>query len=114
MIGAPPSPLRSLWLCGENTCAFTTEAQRTQRGTEEALFAIQQKFIAQPRELPQRLHPLRGPVVHVAAGFDELAVLGATGQEVDGQAVGDELVRLRAPLELVRVHVPGDLHAPEA
>src|SRR5690242_2776280 len=27
-------PLRSLWLCGENTCAFTTEPQRAQRGTE--------------------------------------------------------------------------------
>src|SRR5690349_13813664 len=27
-------PLRSLWLCGENTRAFTTEPQRTRRGTE--------------------------------------------------------------------------------
>src|SRR5689334_19495125 len=26
--------LCSLWLCGENTCAFTTEPQRTQKGTE--------------------------------------------------------------------------------
>src|SRR5215212_7702783 len=88
-----------------------TPAVRRRRACSMSL-AVQEELVAQPGELAKGIFPLRHPVVDVAAALDQLAVLRAAGQEVDGQAVGHELVRLRAPLELVRVHVPCDFDAP--
>src|SRR5688572_20915954 len=86
----------ALRLCGEGT----------------RLIAIQEKLLPRFREFAERILPLPYPLVEVAAVFDDLAVAGAAGEQVDGQPVGDEFVRLAPPVELLGVHVPRDLHAP--
>src|SRR5947209_19355519 len=75
---------------------------------------VQQKLLASLGELAQRLLPLRHPLVDVAAALDDVPIAVAPREEVDGQAVGDEFVRLAAPVEPLRVHVARDFHAPEA
>src|SRR5262245_62075475 len=75
---------------------------------------VHQKPLAALRELAQLVFPLRHPVVDVLAALDHLAIARAAGEQVDGQAVGDELVLLAAPVEFFRVHAARDLHAPQA
>src|SRR5207237_6934477 len=75
---------------------------------------VQQKLLASPRELAQRLLPLRHPLIDVAAALDDVPIAVAPREEVDGQAVGDEFVGLAAPVEPLRVDVARDLHAPES
>src|SRR5690242_7523110 len=64
--------------------------------------SVEEEPLAPLRELAELVLPLRHPFVDVAAALDQLAVARAAGEEVDGQAVADELVRLAAPVELLR------------
>src|SRR4051812_29015614 len=75
--------------------------------------AVEQELLARVREAAQRLLPLRHPLVDVAAAFDDLAIPRAAGKEVNRQAIGDEFVGLAAPVELLRVQIARDLHAPQ-
>src|SRR5437868_13869514 len=76
--------------------------------------AIQQELFARFRELAQRLLPLRHPLIDVAALFDDLPISSAAGEKINREPVGDELVRLAAPIELLRIQIARDLHAPKS
>src|SRR5438270_7189229 len=76
--------------------------------------AVQQELFARLCERAQRLLPLRHPLVDVAAAFDELAIARAAGQEVNGEPVGDEFVRLAAPIAVLRIQIARDPHAPKS
>src|ERR1043165_4049034 len=89
-------------------------SQRSSALTISIRGTVQQKLLARPGEVAQRILPLGHPLVDVPAALDDVPVAVAPREEVDGQPVGDELVRLAAPVELLRVHVARDLHAPEA
>src|SRR5438067_926562 len=106
MVGGPSFQTRFatlIWIAsGGDATARARSATATARNLVRIGRTVHQKPLAPLGELAQLVFPLCDPLVDVPGALDHLAITRAAGEKIDGQPVGDELVLLASPVELLR------------